>query len=79
MCGSIAKKQDKGLNLDFGGDGDDRTIDPGVSVDLTFQIYMIYYRCSNNIFWVLSLKPLCSILCGDSTATMSQNSTAVFL
>ena len=44
MCGSIASKQDLGQNLDWGGCGDDRTIDPGVSGDVTFQIYRIYYR-----------------------------------
>ena len=41
MCGSIASKLDIGQNLDLGGD--DRTIDPGVSGDMTFQIYRIYY------------------------------------
>ena len=55
-----------------GGGGDDRTIDPGISRDVTFQIHRIYYRHLNNkIFWVRSLEPIYSILCGDLTATMS--------
>jgi len=33
----------------------------------------------NKMFWVRSLRPIYSILCGDLTATMSQNSTADYL
>ena len=63
-----------------GGVGDDRTIDPGASGDVTFQIYRVYYNNSNKqIFWVLSLKPIYSILCGYLTAAMFQNFTAVYL
>ena len=62
------------------GGGDDRTIHPGVSGDVIFQIYRSYYRKSNNkIFRVLSLKPIYSILCGDLTTPVSQNSSAVYL
>ena len=64
----------------WGGVGNDRTIDPQVTGDVTSQIYRIYHRCSNKkIFWVLSLRPIYSILCGDLPATMSQNSTTVYV
>ena len=49
MCGSIASKKDEGQNLDLGG-GDDITIDPGVSEDVTVQINRVYHENSNKIF-----------------------------
>lgn len=43
VYGSIPSKLDYGRNLDFFGGGVDITIIPGVSGDMVFQIYGVYY------------------------------------
>ena len=70
----------KPTNEKSGGHADEIRGSIATKQDVTFPIYRIYYNNSNSkIFWVLSLTPIYSILCGDLTATMSQNSTAVYL
>ena len=47
--------------------------------DILNYIGFTIENSNNKIFWIPSLKPIYSILCGDLTATMSQNSTTVYL
>ena len=74
--------------LILGGGGTHRTVDPGVSGAVAFHIYRNYYRKLKQdvlgfltktyiLYSIQNYTP--GILYGHLTATVSQNSTAVYL